>query len=80
MIEMENNIRLYAMQLMDAYDNWLDAEYEEEYDDARKEYNRSLLRLSKLTGVSQYTLASALGNQDGCTYNLDWLRALGVEI
>ena len=69
-----------AMRLMDAYDNWLDVEYEDEYNDARKEYNWRLRYLSELTGISQFTLASALENQDGVTYNLDWLRNLGVEV
>ena len=69
-----------AMALMDAYDDWLDAEYEDEYNDAKKEYDWRLRHLSDLTGISQYILASALGKQDGYTYNLDWLRNLGVEI
>lgn len=79
-IKKRKAIMACAMNLMDAYDNWLDAEYEDEYNDARKEYNWRLRYLSELTGISQYALASALGNQDGVTYNLDWLRALGVEI
>lgn len=69
-----------AMDLMDAYDEWLDAEYLEEQEEAQEKYDRFLERLSKYTGKDEYDIASALGNYDGVTYNLDWLRALGVEI
>ena len=69
-----------AMHLMYAYDDWLDAEDEEEYKDAKQEYDWRLRHLSVLTGISQSILASALGTRDGYTYNLDWLRDLGVEI
>lgn len=69
-----------AMNLMYSYDDWLDAEYEDECNDAKREYDWRLHYLSELTGISQYILASALGKRDGYTYDLEWLRDLGVEI
>ncbi len=69
-----------AMDLMDAYDNWLDADYMEELEEAVEKYNICLKQLSRYTGKDKHAIASALGNQNGVTYNLDWLRNLGVEI
>lgn len=71
---------LTAMDLMDAYDEWQDADYMEEQEEAAEKYNICLKQLSRYTGKDEHTIASALGNQNGVTYNLDWLRALGVDV
>ncbi len=69
-----------AMNLMDAYDDLANAEGEEEYNDATQEYNWRLSYLSDLTGLTRLFIESELHKRDECTYNLDWLRTLGVEI
>lgn len=80
MTRKQKAIRVCAMNLMDAYDDLMDAEDEEEYEDAKREYNWRLSHLSDLTGITRFFLESAFGNSYDCTYNLDWLRNLGVEI
>lgn len=80
MTDKQRRIRIWAMGLIDAYDRWQDAEYKEELDEAKSEYKRCLNNLSYNTGMDKESLERALGNQDHVTYNLDWLRALGVEI
>ena len=80
MTSKREKIMACAMDLMDAYDEWQDADYMEEQEEAAEKYSICLKQLSRYTGKDKRTIASALGNQNGVTYNLDWLRALGVDI
>lgn len=80
MTSKREKIMACAMDLMDAYDEWQDADYMEEQEEAAEKYNICLKQLSRYTGKDKHAIASALGNQNGVTYNLDWLRGLGVDV
>ena len=80
MTKKQKAIRACAMHLMYAYDDLMDVDSEEEYKDAKQEYNWRLSYLSDLTGIARFFLESALGKRDGYTYDLDWLRNLGVDV
>lgn len=81
MTKKREKIKVCAMDLMDAYDRCLNAASQKDYDDRLEKFNLCLCRLSVYTGVIKATLATALIKQpSSASYNLDWLRALGVEI
>lgn len=79
MTKEQSRIRACAMYLMDAYDDFLNAKDENEYDYFGNRYAEALERLSTITGVERSVLESALENHEGCNYNLDWFRNLGFE-
>ena len=69
-----------AMHLMDAYDGWQNAEWEEEYYNYGAEYGAYLDRLSSYAGIKKESIENALCKHCDEKHNLDWLRDLGVEI
>lgn len=80
MTNRQEKIVRYAIQLMDAYDGWQNAECEREYYNYGAQYGACLDRLSSYAGIKRESIEDALCNHYSGNHNLDWLRALGVDI
>lgn len=76
----EKHVRAWAYRLMDDIDAYEEAEDADERVDALRSMKGCLRSLSRLTGADRDELSTAACGSTGCTYNLDWLRKLGVEI
>lgn len=76
----EKRVRGWAYRLMDDIDAYEEAEDVNERADAERSMKGCLKSLSRLTGVAKDNLEAAACGNIGYTYNLDWLRRLGVKL
>lgn len=76
----EKRVRGWAYRLMDDIDAYEEAEDMDERADALRSMKGCLRSLSRLTGMDKDTLETSAYGSTGYTYNLDWLRKLGVRL